>query len=224
MTSSTSPVRTPEAFKDIDRIAQIGALALSRHFLGEPAVDDKAALVADREPAEVIHGHRPVMEIAADEIILSAALAGRIAQRINLIARKVVIVRHGSRALRSLRPIRSGGSGYAAPFVRSGGRGKSELHQGAHIRAAVEVVDRSFESPGRVRADRVGGGGADPTANEVEIRRDDILKPMREDAPSLRRTVTSAPCLAGKAAVKSSPTLTDTFAAKASSVGSSSLR
>src|SRR3984885_14326161 len=66
-----------------------------------------------------------------------------------------------------------------------GSRSKSELHQGAHIRAPVEVVYRSFEGPGRVRADRVGGGGAEPTANEVEIRRDDILKPMREDTPVL---------------------------------------
>ena len=112
----------PQELERVNRIAQIGALALRRHFLGESAVDDEAALVADREPAEVIHGHRPVMRIAADEIVLSAALAGRIAQRINLIARKVVIVRHGSRALCSLRPIRLGGSGYAAPALAAGAR------------------------------------------------------------------------------------------------------
>ena len=99
----------PEEFKGIDRIAQVGALALSSHFLGEAAVDDEAALAADREPAEIIHGHRPVMGIAADEIVLPAALASRIAQRIDLIARKVVIVRHGSRALWSLNSIRLGG-------------------------------------------------------------------------------------------------------------------
>ena len=80
--------------KELERvnwIAQIGALAPSGHFLGEPAVDDEPALVADREPAEVVHGHRPVVRIAADEIVLSAALAGRIAQRVDLIARKVLI-------------------------------------------------------------------------------------------------------------------------------------
>ena len=103
MTSSTSRGAHAEEIKRIDRIAQIGALALSRHFLGEAAVDDEAALVADREPAEIIHRHRPVMRIAADEIVLPAALAGRVAQRVDLIARKVLIVSHGS-----------------APFIRSG--------------------------------------------------------------------------------------------------------
>ena len=174
----------PQEFERINGIAQVGALALSRHFLGEAAVDDEAALVADREPAEVIHGHRPVMRIAADEIVLPAALAGRIAQRIDLIARKVVIVRHGSRALRSLKADPLGRFRLRRAGFR--GRRESELHQGAHIRAAIEVVDRSFEGPGRVRANRLCGGGAEPTANEVEIRRDDILKPMREDAPVLR--------------------------------------
>src|ERR1700727_1450818 len=108
MTSPTSAALTPRRASASTGLRRY-ALALGRHFLGEAAVDNEPALVANREPAEIIHGHRPVVRIAAGEIVLSAPLAGRVAQCINPIARKVVIVRHRSRALCSVRPFRLGG-------------------------------------------------------------------------------------------------------------------
>jgi len=74
----------------------------------------------------------------------------------------------------------------ARPKLRSASfcdRRKSELHQGAHVRASVEVINRGFEGLGRVRADRLGRSVAEPTADKIEIRRDDILKAMGENAP-----------------------------------------
>src|SRR3984885_13805749 len=81
----------------------------------------------------------------------------------------------------------SGRSAWAFELRRAsfGDWRESELHEGTHIRAPVEVVDRRFEGPGRVRADRLGGGGAEPTADEVEIRGNDVLKAMREDTAIL---------------------------------------
>ena len=98
----------PEQLQRVDRIAQIGALALGRDFLGEAAVDDEPALLADRKPAEIVHRHRPVMRIAADEIVLPAALAGRVAKRVHLIAREIRVVAHGSQRPLSLRSVRRG--------------------------------------------------------------------------------------------------------------------
>ena len=63
----------PEELERIDRISQVSAFALGRTLPREATIDDEAALVADREPAEVIHGHRPVMQTAANKIVLSAA-------------------------------------------------------------------------------------------------------------------------------------------------------
>jgi hypothetical protein len=68
-----------DELQGLDRVAQEGALALLRGLLGEAAVDHEGALGAFRDPHEVVHRHRPVVRIAADEMVRPPRLARRIA-------------------------------------------------------------------------------------------------------------------------------------------------
>ena len=70
-----------EQSESLDGIAEIGPLSPRRDLGGEAAVDDEPALRADDEPTEIVHRHRTVVRVAANEMILSAPLARRIAQR-----------------------------------------------------------------------------------------------------------------------------------------------
>ena len=63
---------------------------------GEAGVDDETALTADRGPDEVIHRHRPVMWIAADEMVGTPGVALGIADRIELVFGKTAVHRAAS--------------------------------------------------------------------------------------------------------------------------------
>src|SRR3984893_17049361 len=52
----------------LHRTAQKCALALFRYFGVKAGIDDKGSAAAPCHPYEVIHRHRPVMRIAADEV------------------------------------------------------------------------------------------------------------------------------------------------------------
>jgi hypothetical protein len=58
---------------------------------GKTGINDKAALGADRRPNEIIHRHRPVMRIAADEMIAAPRVALGIADRIELVFGEVSV-------------------------------------------------------------------------------------------------------------------------------------
>jgi hypothetical protein len=80
MTSSTVSQR-------LDRVAQEGALALARDFRLEAGVDHEGAAAAPRYPDEIVHRHRTVMRVAADEMIAAPRLAGSIADGKELVVR-----------------------------------------------------------------------------------------------------------------------------------------
>src|SRR3954471_3002621 len=65
----------------VDRVAQECALAPLSGFLCEAAVDDERALRPLRDPEEIVHRHRRVVRIAADEMIGAFRFAHRIADR-----------------------------------------------------------------------------------------------------------------------------------------------
>src|ERR1700752_3482312 len=51
----------------------------------EAGVDHKTALCTNRSPDEVVHRHRPVMRVAADEMIGSPSVALGVANGIDLV-------------------------------------------------------------------------------------------------------------------------------------------
>src|SRR5205823_14607686 len=61
---------------------------------GEAGVDDETALAADRGPDEIIHRHRPVMRVAADEMIGTPGVALGVADRVELVFGKMAV--HGA--------------------------------------------------------------------------------------------------------------------------------
>jgi hypothetical protein len=68
--------------------------AASRGDLGGKAgVDDETALGSDCGPDEIIHRHRPVMRVAADEVIGAPGVALGIADRVKLVFGKMTV--HG---------------------------------------------------------------------------------------------------------------------------------
>jgi hypothetical protein len=76
-----------EQAQRLDRIAQEGALALSRDLRLEAGVDDEGAAAAAGHPDEIIHWHRTVMRVAADEVIAAPRVTGGIADGKQLVVR-----------------------------------------------------------------------------------------------------------------------------------------
>ena len=68
-----------ERAERLDRTTQERPVSLLRYFRVEAGVDDEGAAASLRHPHEVVHRHRPVMRVAADEMIAAPRLAGRIA-------------------------------------------------------------------------------------------------------------------------------------------------
>jgi hypothetical protein len=67
------------------RRAQVLALALCRHLRGEAGVHhDRPLRIAD-QPHEIIHRHRRVVGIAADEMLGAPRIAPRVADRKNFV-------------------------------------------------------------------------------------------------------------------------------------------
>ena len=71
--------------QSVARRAQEGALALARHGLAEACVDDEGSLGIADQPDEVIHRHRSIVRIAADEVGAARAPAGRILDGIDFV-------------------------------------------------------------------------------------------------------------------------------------------
>src|SRR5205807_8606753 len=61
------------------RTAQERPLALLRYLRIEAGVDDESTPPSSRHPHEVVHRHRPVVRVAADEMVAAPRLAGGIA-------------------------------------------------------------------------------------------------------------------------------------------------
>jgi hypothetical protein len=67
------------------RRAQVLALALRRDFRGEAGVDHDGPIRITDEPYEVVHRHRCIVRVAAEEVVGAARVAPRIADRVNLV-------------------------------------------------------------------------------------------------------------------------------------------
>ena len=63
-------------------------------FGGKAGVDHKAVLGTDGSPDEIIHRHRAVMRIAADEVIGAPGVSLGIADRVELVFREIAF--HGA--------------------------------------------------------------------------------------------------------------------------------
>src|SRR5262249_50166110 len=69
------------------RAAQERSLAPLRHFLLKAGVDDKAPSLSLCQPHEIVHRHRAIMRIAADEVIAAARFARGVADGEELVLR-----------------------------------------------------------------------------------------------------------------------------------------
>ena len=69
----------PDRLEAVARRAQEVAAALFRHRLVEAGVEDEGAVLADDRPHEIIERHRPVMRVAAIEILSCPAIVVGIA-------------------------------------------------------------------------------------------------------------------------------------------------
>ena len=76
---------SPTKRQRLGRAAQVSPTARRRDLGGKAGVDDETALGSDRRPDEIVHRHRPVMRIAADEVIGTPGVALGIADRIKLV-------------------------------------------------------------------------------------------------------------------------------------------
>src|SRR5437763_12265442 len=70
-----------ERSERLHRAPQKRPLSPLRHFRVEASIDDKAAASALGQPHEIVHRHRTVMWIAADEMLAALRLAGGVADR-----------------------------------------------------------------------------------------------------------------------------------------------
>ena len=68
-----------ERAERLHRTAQERPLPLLRYFRVEASVDDEGAAASPRQPHEIVHRHRAVVRIAADEMIAAPRIAGGIA-------------------------------------------------------------------------------------------------------------------------------------------------
>ena len=69
----------------LGRAAQMAAPARRRDLCGKAGVDDHRAVRRDRHPDEIIHRHRAVMRVAADEMVGAPGVALGIADRVELV-------------------------------------------------------------------------------------------------------------------------------------------
>src|SRR6185295_8061785 len=70
------------------RRADVFALALRGDLGGEAAVHHDNALVVADQPHEIVHGHGRVVWIAADEVLVAARVAPRVADREDFVFRQ----------------------------------------------------------------------------------------------------------------------------------------
>src|SRR5262249_54376389 len=74
------------------------SIAFGSHRLGEAGVHDDLAAVAANEPNEIIQRHRPVVRIAADEVLRGTPVVMGVFEGVNL-----VLLLHAMRTRANLR-------------------------------------------------------------------------------------------------------------------------
>ena len=79
---------------DSGRTAQVPPSACRGDLGGEAGIDHETTLWRDRRPDEIVHWHRPVMRIPADEVIGAPGIALGVADCVKLIFRKMAV--HGA--------------------------------------------------------------------------------------------------------------------------------
>ena len=77
------------------RAAQMAAAARCGNLRGEAGVDHHRAVRRDRHPHEVVHRHRAVMRVAADEMIGAPGIALGVADRVELVFGEMGVGVHG---------------------------------------------------------------------------------------------------------------------------------
>jgi hypothetical protein len=84
----------PDERQRLRRTAQVPPSACGGNLGGEAGIDHEAPLGPDRRPDEIVHRHRPVMRIAADEVIGTPGIALGIADRVEFVFRNMTV--HGA--------------------------------------------------------------------------------------------------------------------------------
>src|SRR5450830_871276 len=74
-----------EKLQRVDRAAKKCSFSFRRHFGGEAAIDNECPLAGNGNPEKIIHRHRTVVRVTADEIVSPLRIAHRIANREQLI-------------------------------------------------------------------------------------------------------------------------------------------
>ena len=75
----------------LDRAAQKPPLACRGDLGGKAGVDDDGMMRRDRDPHEIVHRHRTVMRVAADEMVGTPGIALGVADRVELVLREMGI-------------------------------------------------------------------------------------------------------------------------------------
>jgi hypothetical protein len=73
----------------LDRAAKKPAFARRGDLRGKAGIDDDGMVRRDRGPHEIIHRHRAVMRVAADEMVGTPGVALSVADRIDLVFREM---------------------------------------------------------------------------------------------------------------------------------------
>jgi hypothetical protein len=73
----------------LDRAAQKPPLARRGDLGGKAGVDDDGMMRRDCDPHEIVHRHRGVMRIAADEMIRASGVALGVTDRVELVFREM---------------------------------------------------------------------------------------------------------------------------------------
>jgi hypothetical protein len=84
----------PDERQRLRRTAQVPPSARRGDLGGEAGIDHETPLPPDRRPDETVHRHRPVMRIAADEVIGASGVVLGIADRVELVFGKMAV--HGA--------------------------------------------------------------------------------------------------------------------------------
>src|SRR5207245_7449262 len=77
-----------EQTQAVRRATQVLASALGSHRRGKAGVDDQLASAAAHQPDEVVERHRPVVRVAADEVLARAARVVRVLDRVDFVQRR----------------------------------------------------------------------------------------------------------------------------------------
>ena len=75
----------------LNRAAQVPSPARYGDLRGKAGIDDDGMMRRDRDPNEIVHRHRAVMRIAADEMVGAPGVALGVTDRVEFVFRKMGI-------------------------------------------------------------------------------------------------------------------------------------